>query len=176
MIIVAAGGALDGCETHPTIGGAVERCIGDVKKIGIARIGSDATEIPTALPDAMIGRNAAPTCSCVVGAINAPFARIDEGVHAAAISAGSDSDADPSQLFLGEAAAGDLFPGEAAIGGFIKTAAITARGCVNAPRRAARLPQRGVNDVRISRIEAQIDGARVVILAKDLLPMHAAVG
>ena len=63
----------------------------------------------------------------------------------------------------------------AAIGRAIEPAAGAVRWWVNAPRRTARLPERGVECRRILRIECQIDRAGVFVVEEDFLPGFSAV-
>src|SRR6185436_18727188 len=53
----------------------------------------------------------------------------------------------------------------------------TVRRRIDAPRRAARLPQRGIQHLRISRLEGDVDGAgiRVSVAAENALPRVPAV-
>ena len=66
-----------------------------------------------------------------------------------------------------------LLPGGAAVDGAIKAAARAA--AVEAPRRAPRLPQRRIDDVRVGGIEGEVDAAGLGVLVKNFLPGLAAV-
>src|SRR4029453_2746906 len=46
---------------------------------------------------------------------------------------------------------------------------------VNEPRRSARIPQAGVDDLGVARIDDDVDGADAVVRVEDLLPCLAAV-
>src|SRR6185436_8656292 len=46
---------------------------------------------------------------------------------------------------------------------------------INAPGRAARRPERGVDDVRVSGLEREVDRAGARVRAEDLLPARAAI-
>ena len=94
VVIVAAGGAFYRFEIFAAVGGAIERGVCNVHDVRVARIRGDAAEVPAALPDARVGRNAMPGLSGIVGAIDAAFVRINYGVDAVAIVAGSDGDSD----------------------------------------------------------------------------------
>src|SRR5439155_1692317 len=67
----------------------------------------------------------------------------------------------------------EAFPRDAVIFGTIKPAARTAAG--EKPRLPARLPERREHDVRIMRIENDIDAASVFVFGQNFRPCFAAV-
>ena len=71
---------------------------------------------------------------------------------------------------------GQLRPCFAAVGRFVEAAARAVRRRIHVPRRAARLPERGVYGVGVRGIHREIDGAGVVVLEEHFAPGRAAVG
>src|SRR5579859_790245 len=57
----------------------------------------------------------------------------------------------------------------------VDSAAGSFRGSVNTPGRAAGLPQRSVDGLRIARFERQVDGAGIFVLEEDALPIFSSV-
>src|SRR5580704_8178284 len=57
----------------------------------------------------------------------------------------------------------------------IEAAPWAVRWRINTPRRAARLPQRGVNGLLIAGFKREVDGAGVFVFEKDALPRLAAI-
>ena len=120
---------------------------------------------------------ARPVRAAVVGAIHAAVRRgIDDGVDALRLRR-RDGDADASRL-RGQTVAGELGPVIAAVGRLEQAAARAVRRRIDAPRRAPRLPERGVDHVRIARLEGEVDRAGVAVVRRAtrmLLPRRAAV-
>src|SRR5262249_13039485 len=82
------------------------------------------------------------------------------------------------KLSLGETvgyAFHDRFPGGPAVCGFENTALRTAPRCVF-PRTLPLLPHRGIDDVRVGRIDVDILTAGVFVFIKNLLKCLSAVG
>src|SRR3984885_15207789 len=175
VVIIAAGSAFYRFEIFSAVGGAIERGVGDVHYVWVARIRGDTAEIPAALPDARVRRRAARISAGVVGATDAAFARVNETVNAVAVVARGDCDSDAAQTFAGETVTGDLTPGDAVVGGFVEAAAGAAGGRVNIPGRAAGLPQGCVDDLGLSGVGAEIDRTAVVIFPKNFGPGGAAI-
>src|SRR5256885_8217682 len=82
-------------------------------------------------------------------------------------------DADAAVAAGGQARAGEALPGGAAVFGAIQPAA--GPSALQRPRLPPHLPQRGEDDLRILRIEGEIDGAGVLVLEEHALPGAAAV-
>ena len=72
-------------------------------------------------------------------------------------------------------AAGELLPGAAAIGRF-EDAAVRAVPSGVLPRAFAGLPQCGIDDIGVGRVDHDAGGADVLILVEDLLEGLAAIG
>src|SRR5207302_5534990 len=66
------------------------------------------------------------------------------------------------------------FPGRAAVFRSIQAAPRPAAG--EKPRLSSRLPERGKDNVRVVRIEHDVDAARVLVFAQNFRPCLAAVG
>ncbi len=128
--------------------------------------------IPGALAEAVVVGEDVPGFAAVVGAEDAALLGFDDGPDAIGIGAG-DGDADAAENGFGQAVAFEFLPGGAAIGGAIEAAAGAA--AVEAPRSAAHLPERGVDDVGIGGIEGEIDAAGLGIFVENFLPGLAAI-
>ena len=174
MVVVTAGRSLERlAERSSAIARSVHAGVRYVHEILILRIDGDLAEVPSAAPDAAVARCLAPRRTGIVGPEEAAFLRIDDRVQPAAVRGGcGDADAaDP----VGRQTAGELMPVRAAVGRLVQPAARTVRRRINAPGRTTGVPERGVNRLRIARIEGQIDRADVVALEEHLLPRGAAV-
>jgi len=93
---------------------------------------------------------------------DAALRRIDDCVNAPR-HARRDRDSDASR-FRCDA---QFAPVIAAVRRFEQSAAWTVGGGINAPRRSSRLPQRRVDDVRIARLESDINRARVAVFSQN---------
>src|SRR5271170_386821 len=175
MIVIAAGRALEGLESFATIARAVEGSVRDVHGVRIARVGRHAAEIPTAHPEAVIGGDVAPVLACIVRAVNSALVSIHERKDSLAAFTGGDGDSDAAQSLARKSMGRDLPPIHSAVRGLVKAAARPIRGRIDAPRRAARLPQRRIHNLRIARLETEINRAGVVVLCEDLFPARAAI-
>ena len=71
--------------------------------------------------------------------------------------------------------AGEYRPGRSAIGGLVEPAPRSFVRLVLLPRRAPRLPQRRVDDLRVSGVGGEVDRAGVGVLVEHLGPRAAAV-
>src|SRR5438094_1069720 len=109
----------------------------------------------------------------VIGAVEISILRLDDGVDAIGISSGN-GDADPSENSIGKTIPLQAFPCYAVVFRSIQSAARTATG--EKPRLPSRLPKRREHDVRIMRIENDVDSARIFVFGQNFLPGFAAVG
>src|SRR4029077_11337208 len=175
VVIIAAGCALNGIEMFAAIVRAVERSVRDIDSIRVARVGSNAAKIPAALPDAVVGGNTPPRTPFIVGTVQAASTRIHQSKHPSAVTPRCDRNSDAAHAFIWESVPHDLMPRNSAVRRFVEAAAGTTRWRINAPRRAARLPQRRVDDLRVARIKTEVNGAGVVILAENFFPRGATI-
>ena len=175
VVVVAPRRAFDGVEGLSPVPRAVERSIADVNRVGVFGINRHTAEIPSAFPDSIFRVHSPPVHARIVGAIEPALFGIHDQVNAIGIRR-RNRDTDPSQSFRWQTVAGNLFPMIASVARFVKAAARPRRGRVDAPRRAAGLPERGVNDLRIVRVEGEINSSGVFVFEKDALPHFAAIG
>ena len=117
-------------------------------------------EIPGTLAIALILVDANPVVAGIIGAIQATFFRLDQGVHASRISAG-DAYSDSSHNSVWQAVPLKTPPGGAAIAGFVQSAAWSA--AVQTVRGARDLPQRSEENVCVIRIEHNVNCAGVIV-------------
>ena len=144
--------------------------------IGVLRVGGDPAEIPAALPDALVASDLAPVQPGIVGAVEAALIRlvaVDERIDAMR-PCRARRKSDPRRRAR-QAVTGQLVPGAAAVGRLVQTASRSVRGRIGVPRRPTGLPQRGIDDVRIARLEGKIDRTGIGVLVKRLCPILAAV-
>src|SRR2546429_3284799 len=101
-----------------------------------------------------------PVGATVIAAVEPAFLRFDQRVNDIRIGAG-DGHADAAERALGHAVAFDALPGGAVV---VRTVeAVLAAATVERPRRAVAFPHRGEEDVRILRIEDDVDAAGPVV-------------
>src|SRR5262249_32600560 len=86
---------------------------------------------------------------------------------------GGDAHVNAPERALRQSVARQLLPGHAAVRRAIQATAGTAAGEI--PRLPPGLPQRRVHDARIAWIEADVDGAGLLVLVEHLGPRLAAV-
>src|ERR1043165_3710758 len=98
---------------------------------------------------------------------------INDGVDAIVIGE-RNRNPDPPAPFRGNAFV-DLFPGSTTVGRFEDAASRPISRRIDEPRRTTHVPQRGIDSLRVSRIEIQIYSTDVVILEENLLPGRAAI-
>jgi hypothetical protein len=111
--------------------------------------------------------------AAVIRAVKTALDRLDHGENALRVCAG-DADVNASENTARQPIPGELLPRQPAIGGSIQSAAGAAARKV--PRLPAGLPQGGVHDPRVMRIEADIDRACVLIFVQHLRPGLASIG
>ena len=163
VIVVAPGRAFESCERLPSVARLVSCGIRDVHNVWILGIHADFSEIPPALPDAPVIRNALPTLPTVVRTIEPALLGIHDQINPPRI-ARRKCDADPSESLRWQSLPAHMFPMIASITRAIEPAARSVRRSVDAPRRPPRLPQRGVNYFWIAGLESKIDPARVFVV------------
>src|ERR1700680_3182693 len=109
----------------------------------------------------------------IIRAIKSALLRLDDRVNAIRVCAGN-SHTDSSENSIRETIAFKMFPSHAVIFRAIQTAARPATR--EKPRLPPRLPKRRKNNVRIIRVEHDIDAARVFVFAQNFRPRFAAIG
>src|SRR5205807_6158417 len=113
-----------------------------------------------------------PVGAAIVAAVKAAYLRFDQRVDDIGIRAGN-GDTDAAERALGHAVAFDALPGGAVV---VRTVeAVLAAATVERPRRAVAFPHRGEEDVRILRIEDDVDAAGAVVEVESLLPGLASI-
>src|SRR5713226_8407308 len=122
VVIVAPGRTFESCKRLPSIARLVRCGIGDVHRIGIFGIHADFSEVPPALPDAPVIRNALPTLPAVVRSIEPALLGIHDQINPPRI-ARRKSDADPSETLRWFCLPAHIFPMNASIARARKTAA-----------------------------------------------------
>ena len=179
LVIVAAGSAFESDKCLSAVGGFPRRGVRDVKPIRIVRRDSDAHSARAAAADAAVGVYQLPRFAGILGAVDAGiFSGLHGGVNDVRPAA-RNGDADAADVIIGcRKSFGERMPSISAIGGFEEAAAGSDKGfaAANFPWRHTRSPQRGVNCLRICRIEGEIGGTGVFVLIKNFLKSLAAVG
>ncbi len=173
VVVAMTGGDL--AEAGAAVGRLPHLQIGDVDGVGMAGVGEDVGVVPGPVHQVAIGRDLGPARAEVVGAVEAGLVALgfDQRPDAAG-AGGRNGDADLAQQALRQAwIARNLLPAIAAVGAAEQPAARTAARYV--PEVAPRLPHRGEQDARIGAVHGEIDRARHVATAQDLLPALAAV-
>ena len=129
--------------------------------------------IPGPLPQAVTGIDEVPGLAAVVGPVQTAVGvvRFNEGVDP--IRVGRDSNADASVGSFGQAVFFEPLPGRAPVVRAVESASRATAG--QAPRSAARLPERGKQNVGIVRIEGNVDASGVLIFVENFLPALAAI-
>ena len=178
MEIVAGRVALQRDEMRAAVVGAQHDRVHHVHAIGVLRIDRDATEIPAALPDAIVAADALPARTGIVRAVEAADVvldreAVDDRVDTLRVARrhGNADTADP----LRKTVRAERRPGVAAVGRLVKRAAGPVRGRIDVPRRAPRLPHRRVDRLRVAGLERKVDRAGRVVVAEHALPRCAAV-
>ncbi len=173
VVVVAAGRALDGFPRHSGVAGAIQVDVCGPHETGVERTDGDAAEVPAAAPHPSVVAHMRPRRPGVVGAVDAASRRVDDRVDTIRHRR-RDRDTDPSR-FVGQPVAAKLRPRVAAVRRLVEPGAGSVRRRIDAPRRAARLPQRRVDDLGVAGLEREIHRTCVLVLAEDLLPRVAAV-
>ena len=175
MIVIASGRSLDRHKVLSAVGGTVDVDVDRVDRIGIFRLDGHAAEVPAARPDTRVAAGARPVRSAVITPVHAALRGIDDCVDAPRAGR-RNGDSDVAR-FRRKPVSDDLGPVIAAVRRFEKTAAGTIRRRIDAPRRAARLPERGVENIRIARLEGEVDRAGVVVVVarEHALPRRSAI-
>ena len=147
--------------------------VAGVHGIGVLGIRCETAEVPRALPQVAIGVHEVPGGTRVLRPIDAARIRLDQRPDAARVH-GRYGDPDVAPDSARESRRpGDLGPVIAAIGRLPEAAPCAAAD--EKPRLAPRLPEAGVEHVRVRRVHRQVGGTGRVVAEQDLLPRLAAV-
>src|SRR5438874_5814830 len=161
VIVVAAWRSLERLAGgFPAVARAIDAGVRDVDEIGIFRIDDDLAEVPAAAPDALVARGFGPRRAGIVGPEQAAVLCVDDRIDARATGR-RDGDADAADG-VGRQPARQLLPVRAAVGRLVHAAARPVGRRVDAPRRTTRVPQRGVDGLRLAGIAGVIVHADVV--------------
>ncbi len=139
--------------------------------LGVLRVGVDVRVVPGALAEAAVGVDQPEALSAVVGAEEAPLLGLDQGPDAARArprNGHPDSSLDPLREPLG-----DRLPRVASVAGPVEAGVLAA--AFHGPGPSHRLPDRGVENARVGRVDGQVHRARLVADEEHLLPGLAAV-
>src|SRR4030095_2535234 len=117
-------------------------------------------EIPGALAKSAIVIYSTPMLSGVIGAVQTAVLRLDDGIDAIGISSRT-ADAHPAENPMGKTIPLQAFPCYTVVFRPIQSAARTATG--EKPRLPPRLPKGREHDVRVMRIENDVDAARIFV-------------
>src|ERR1051325_5081723 len=163
----------DGCEGLAAVVRSVEARVEHVNGLGVRRVGVDARVVPGALAQLSFLVDFRPGLARVVRAKDAALFRLDDGPHSIRVG-GRDRDADLPDRPFGQAfIARQLRPCVAAVRRFEDAGAGAA--ALQSPGLTDNLPESGVENIGVCRVEDEIDRARLVVTIENLLPGLAAV-
>ena len=185
VVVAVRGGHF--AEAHPAVGGLPHLQVGDVDRVGVAGVGEHMGVVPGPVHQVPVSAHLRPMLAVVVAAVQTGGLTLGlhQGPHAPG-AGGRGADAVLAQQALRTprqaAAAGELLPGVAPVGGAPQPAARAA--AVQVPEAAPRRPAAGVQDARVERVHGQVHGAGVGAAVQHLLPglsavaraVHAALG
>src|SRR5215467_346668 len=163
---------VDSLEGFSGVDGTIEAGVGDINFVRIFRVRPYVREIPGTLAKTVIVIDEGPFRAAVVAAIQAALFRLDEGVNDVRITAGN-RDADTAKRTFGETFAFEALPGRAVVGGAVQ--AIFRAAAVQRPGSAPAFPHRGKKNVRILRIENDVNCAGAIVEIENFLPSFAAI-
>src|SRR5206468_684287 len=129
--------------------------------------------IPGALTKSAIVVHAGPMLPRIIRSVEATVLGLDDCINPVRISSGN-GDADFPEDPTRKAVALKTLPSDAIVFGAIKSAARATAG--EKPWLSSRLPKRCEHDVRIMRIENDVDAAGVFIFRQNFRPRLAAIG
>src|SRR5215510_8937905 len=137
----------------------------------------DLGEIGAAPPEPPVAADPPPAFSRVIGTIDAAFLRVGVNSRVKDVRiAPRNVEPDASEALLKRRQSrGQISPGIAAVGR-LEEAAFGPLPRAVLPRPLSSRPQVGVNDLRIRRVERDLDRAGVFVLIQHALPRRAAVG
>jgi hypothetical protein len=170
VVIVAARRAAEGGEGLAAVGRFPDHHAGGEDDVGILRVHLHFGEVVGPLGDARVVADPRPALARVVAAVEeAALLRLHGGEEPRGARR-RDADADAPQPVVLEVRQpfAELFPGRAAVAGLVEPAARPGELAV-LPRRLPRLPQRGVDDRRILRIDDHVRAAGVRVLVEHAL-------
>ena len=174
--IVARRIALDRNEVRAAVVRTEHDGVLDPDLIGVLRVCRDPAEVPPALPDALVAAHLAPRRARIVGTVETTLVRltaVDQRIDAMGIGRARRESNPPRRAR--QPMPGELMPRAAAVDRLVEPAAGPVRGRIGVPWRPPSLPQRGINDVGIARLEREVDRPSVGVLEKRLGPGLAAI-
>ena len=177
VVVVSARSAFEAAERAAAVDRFVGRRVRRVHDVRIARVDADVREVVAAPPHARLVVHARPALAGVVGPIDAGgLTRCGHpGVDAARV-ARCDADADAAEtLRHGRQTASERLPRVAAVDRLEQAARRAGVRVVVFPRRLPRRPERRIDDLRVRRIEGDVDGAGVFVLVEHPLPRSSAI-
>src|SRR4029077_5383547 len=160
-------------ERLAAIGGAEQAGVLRVQPVHILWVSEDGGEIPGPLSEPSVVVHAPPMRAAVIRTVKTPLRRLDHRVDALGVRAGN-RDMDAPENARRQAIAGQLAPAHASVGGTIQPTAWTTTG--ELPGLPSCLPQRGIDNFRVVRIEADVDGAGLLVPVKHFRPGFPAIG
>src|SRR5262249_11435381 len=177
MVVVTARRALDRREILASVGRLVGRSVGDINDVAVAGIDLHLGEVGAAAGDATLRVDALPARTGVVGAINATQPPgLDVREHSLRIGR-RDADSDAAEALLGSGKPlGERLPCGPSVRRVEEAAARSRVRVAVFPGSLPRRPEDRIDVLRVSGIEREVDGARVLVLVENLLPALAAVG
>ena len=174
VVVVAVWGG-DAVEAATSVGRLHEREVQAVDRLGVPGVGHDVAVVPGATEQRLVRADPLPGVASVLRAVEATAAlgRLDQRPDAAA-ARGRCADPHAPEKRLGETGVpGDLVPALAAVRGAVQ--ARVGAAAAHLPRGALRVPERGVQHARISRIEPEVTGTGGLAAKEHLLPGRSAV-
>ncbi len=145
-----------------------------IRDVGIEGVGVDPGVVEVSLADLPLVVGALPGRASIVGPEDPAFLRLDDRVESVGVRTGY-RDPDLAEHAFGHAwVARELGPGIPSVRGLPEPGVRSA--APHLPGFAVHLPDRCVDDVRVLRIEGQVDGSGGIAHVQDPLPALPAVG
>src|SRR6185312_7558866 len=176
VIVVTAGRAFEGVPGHPAIHGFPYHHIRRIYNVLVLRIGFHFRKVVPSSPKTLIAVELLPALACIVAAVDTAVCRIgSNGRIQPRRIARRDAKPDPGKPLadIGQTLC-KLVPGRAAIGRLIQPAVGPVPRTV-LPGTLAAGPEIGVYDLRIDRIDRDLDRPGVLIFVEHFVPVFAAI-
>ena len=161
-------------ECPSAVGRAHEPEVEDVERVPVDGVRHQALEVERALPDVPVAVDECPRQAPVVGAVQPAPLGLEVRPYPVRIRAGHGNRDLAEHAVRKARAAREVGPRVAAIGGLEDPRPFAT--APQAPRLAVHLPQRRVQDVRIARIQDEVDGSRALVAEEHLLPRVSPIG
>ena len=159
-------------ERLPAVRGAPRADVQDVHDVRVLRVGEDVRVVPGALDQLAVLGDAGPFLAAVVGPEEAPLLGLDEGEDPLGPRS-RDGDADLPDDSFGKPSR-ELLPRLAAVRRLVKARRRAAT--LHRPRLPHRLPQGGVENPGIRRVDREVGRAGLLVDEEDAPPRLTAVG